>query len=151
MSNEKQPQDFTKEDDLYSFFDNFIKKGVVIKEKEIVPGFNIKIKVLDTGELLSAESVLSVTNPNIPYDIIQKVRAASVLSQAIISINGINVEQPDAPTDVNYQRRSGLYSKLLKMPALVIQQSYELYIEAVREQNSLYNNQVDMSDKVENF
>jgi hypothetical protein len=151
VEQEKDPRDFKPEDDLDIFFENFIKRGTVIEEDEITPGFKIAVKVLDTGELLTAESVLATTNPHIPYDIIQKVRAASILSQAIIRVNGIDVEKEGLSKEKNHERRTGLYSKLLKMPALLVQKAYELYIKAVKKQNEIYGNQKKMIDNIENF
>jgi hypothetical protein len=140
--------DNTKE--LEQFFDGFIKKGVVIKDREIVPGMKIKLKVLDTGELLAAESILSATNPNIPPDVIQKVRGASILSQALLSINDMVVERETLTKEEIRLRRISLYQNLLRMPAIVIQKAYELYVEAAREQNKLYEDG-QLVDKIENF
>ena len=42
--NKEEKNDITQ--DLSMIFENFIKTGVVEKEKEIVPGFKIKVKVL---------------------------------------------------------------------------------------------------------
>ena len=143
--------DATFANDLMSFFDNFLKTGVIVKEKLIVPGFQVKLKVLNTEELLLAETILAATNPNIPMDVIQKVRAASILAQAIITINGLEVEKEDMAPGENSKRRDNLYRHILKMPALVIQKTYEFYIEAVKEQNALYENHAETGKKIENF
>jgi hypothetical protein len=37
------------------------------------------------------------------------------------------------------------------MPALVIQKTYEFYVEAVREQNALYDDTKALGDKLSNF
>lgn len=138
-------------EDLNNFFEGFLKSGVVIKEKEVVPGLTVKLKVLNTSELLSAESILLAGNPNIPSDIIQKIRAASILSQAILIINGVEVEKENMIGMQIVERRQTLYSNIIKMPAYVIQKIYELYIEAVREQNDIYSSEEKVRDKVENF
>lgn len=150
MEQNKKVEDFTVTDDLNIFFDNFIKSGEVVKEKEIAPNFKVKLRVLNTGELLSAESIMKATT-DIPADIVAKVRAASILSQAIISINDLEIEKNNLTQEENNMRRVNLYKQLLKMPAIVIQKSYELYIEAVKEQNDLYENLDETIEKVKNF
>jgi hypothetical protein len=137
--------------ELSNFFENFLKEGIVIKEKEVVPGLKIKLKVLNTEELLIAESILSNQNPHIPTDVMIKVRAASILSQSIIKLNDMDIEREDLSDEENGFRRRGLYKQVLKMPALVIQKAYEFYVEAVQEQNRLYNSPKDLSDKISNF
>ena len=137
--------------ELSIFFENFLKEGTIVKEKEIVPGLKIKIKVLNTEELLVAESILSNQNPHIPSDVIIKVRAASILSQAIVKLNDMDIERDNLSEEENNARRRGLYKQVLKMPALVIQKAYEFYIEAVQEQNSIYDNPKELSDKISNF
>jgi hypothetical protein len=151
IKNPEDMKDFNPSEDLNLFFNNFIKAGTVTKEEDIVPGLRLKVKVLNTGELLTAESVLQLSNPNIPFDVVEKVRAASILSQAILEINGVPVEKDDMKPEQNSQRRSALYSQLLKMPALVVQKSYELYVTAVREQNKLYTTDGEIEKKAENF
>ena len=41
--------------DLFKIFDNFIKTGVVVEEKEVVNGMKIKLKILNNSEHLEAE------------------------------------------------------------------------------------------------
>jgi hypothetical protein len=156
MSNEtdKKASDLTDPsftDELNLFFDNFLKEGIIIKEKEISPGFKVKLKVLNTEELLVAESILSSSNPHIPSDVIIKVRAASILSQAILNLNDMAIEREDLTDQENNNRRNGLYKQILKMPALLIKKTYELYVEAVTEQNALYENPSELGKKIENF
>ena len=157
MQNNEQSQnsenltDPTFDKELDVFFENFLKEGVVIKEKEVVPGFKIKVKVLNTEELLVAESILTNQNPHIPSDVIIKVRAASILSQAILKLNDMDIEREDLPELDNNMRRRALYKQILKMPALVIQKAYEFYVEAVREQNALYDSPEKLGEKIGNF
>jgi septum formation inhibitor-activating ATPase MinD len=143
-------ENFKQEDALELFFNNFIKQGNVIKEETVVPGMKVKLKVLDTGELLAAESILALTNPGIPVDVIQKVRAASILSQSVMAINGMDVEDEKLTSEVNKARRNNLYKNLLKMPAFVVTKIYKLYTDAVAEQNELYTNG-GLVGKIENF
>lgn len=138
-------------DDLNAIFDDFIKSGTIAMEKEVVPGFKVALKVLSTGELLSAEAVISASNPNIPFDIMQKVRAASILSQAITSINGVPIEREGFDKDDVRARRNALYSQMLKMPALVVQETYKLYMDAFAAQNELYANHEQARTAIENF
>lgn len=141
----------TFDQELSNFFENFLKEGIIIREKEVVPGFKVKLKVLNTEELLVAESILKNQNPHIPADVVIKVRAASILSQAILKLNDMDVERDDLPEDTNELRRRALYKQVLRMPALVIQKTYEFYVEAVQEQNALYDNPEKLGKKIENF
>lgn len=150
QNTENNTKEFTPNDDLDLFFNDFIKRGDVCKEREIVPGFNIKVRVLSTGELISAEAVMRTT-PNFPMDVVQKVRCASILSQAIISINGMQVVKEGSSKEEEYSRRSNLYKRLLDMASYVVTKSYELYLEAVTEQSELYTNPEKVSKKIENF
>jgi hypothetical protein len=123
----------------------------VIREEEVVPGFKVKIKVLNTEELLIAESILTNQNSHIPSDVIIKVRAASILSQAILKLNDMDVEREDLPEVDNNMRRRALYKQILRMPALVIQKTYEFYVRAVKEQNALYEDTEKLGEKLGNF
>jgi hypothetical protein len=152
MENKTQSlENTTHKDDLINFFENFIKTGIVVKEKEITPGFSVKLKVLNTEELLIAESVLLNASGRIPYETLQKVRGASILSQSILNLNGMAVEREDVSNEENAERRHLLYKQLLKMPSLIIQKTYEFYIEAYEEQNKIYSDSNGLVEKVENF
>ena len=139
------------ESDLSLFFENFIKTGIVTKEREIVPGFKVKLKVLNIGELMSAETISFQMNSDFPVDVVLKLRSASVLSQAILSVNGIEILKDSNTKQENRSRQNLLYRQLLDMPAYVIQKTYELYIEAVEEQNNIYKTANSVGDKIENF
>lgn len=143
-------EEFDPQNGLTLFFENFIKTGTVVKEKEVLKNFKVKLKVLDTGELLDAQAVLSLTNPGIPADVAIKVRGAAILSRSIISINDIEVESKDLTDEENRLKRHSLYRQLLRTPAIVIQKAYELYIEAVKEQNEFYTGK-NLTDNIENF
>lgn len=143
----QEKMDVTK--DLSMIFENFIKTGVVEEEKEIVPGFKIRVKVLNTGELLIAESIMN--NSSAPADIVARVRAASILSQAILTLNGSPVEREDLSKEDIRVRRAMLYTELLKMPAMVIHKAYEFYIECVNKQNSKYDNISETMKDMQNF
>jgi hypothetical protein len=147
---EQKVKNFTVDDDLDLFFNDFIKKGHIEKEEEVVPGFKIKLKVLNTGESLSAETIMK-TEQGVPYDIVQKVRAASILSQAILSINGLQIAKDGDNAEITKLKRTGLYKRLLDMPAYVIQKAFDLYIDAVTEQTRLYSDSEGTTEKVKNF
>jgi hypothetical protein len=147
---ENKVQDFNVNQDITLFFNNFIKSGEVIKERTVAPNFKVKLRVLNTGELLAAESVLLSTE-GIASDIVAKVRAASILSQAVISINGIDIEKENLKKEENNMRRSSLYQQLLKTPAIIVQKAYALYIEAVKEQNEMYDDIGELTEKTKNF
>lgn len=138
-----------KNNDLKLLFDNFIKTGEVTKEKEIVPGVKVKVKVLSAGDLLIAQTIMG--HQNAPSDVTVKLRAASILSQSILSMNDVPIEREDYTSEDIRARRVLLYSQLLRMPGIVIQKMYELYIEAVNEQNSKYENFSDTIEEMENF
>lgn len=152
MSNDNNNKNKKEEDlnsDLQFLFDGFIKEGKIVDEKEVVPGFKVKLKVLDTGELLIAESIMSESTA--PVDIVARVRAASILSQAIIELNGAVIEKEgSSPQDIRI-RRALLYKQLLKLPAIVVQKSYAFYIDCVKKQDKKYTDVQKTMDEIENF
>lgn len=135
--------------DLSLLFENFLKPGIVIKEKEIVPGYTLKVKPLGTGELLMAEAIMD--SAKAPSDIVAKVRGASILSQAIISINGLEIEPEGKTAEEIRLRRIELYAQLLKTPPVIVHKSYQFYISCVEEQNKKYENLDEVTKEVENF
>ena len=135
--------------DLNLFFENFLKTSELIKEKEITPGLTVKLRVLSAGDLLVAQSIMGHSDS--PTDIVVKIRAASILSQALISINEMVIERDGFTEREIRERRVALYSQLLKMPSMVIQKMYELYLEAVEEQNNKYTNFSETTDDIVNF
>lgn len=139
-----------EEDALNVFFESFIKTGHVVLEEEIVPDLKIKVRPLNTGELLSAEAILK-TGGGMPDDIVAKVRAASILSQAIISINEIDIESDESAPGINSMKRVQLYQTLLKMPPIVVHKGYKLYVKAVKMQNEKYEDMKGMFENSENF
>lgn len=136
--------------DLTNLFENFIKPGIVEDEKEVVKGFKIKVKVLDVGELATAEAII-VKEDEVPIDVIAKVRAAKILSQATLAINDVPIEKKDMSETEKRQRRFVLYKEFLRLPAIVIQKSYEFYLECVRKQENFYNNIGEMQEQTKNF
>lgn len=135
--------------DIVHFFENFLKPGVIIREKEIAPGMVVKLKALNVEEMLIAESIIE--EGKAPNDILFKVRGASTLSQAIISINDIIIEHPDKDNKENRIRRDELYRNLLKMAPVLLQKIYMFYIETVKEQDSIYSDSEKLGKDIENF
>lgn len=144
----------TKKDDMnidiMSLFDNFIKPGVIEDEKEVVKGFKIKVKVLDVGELAAAEAII-VREDEVPVDVIAKVRAAKILSQATLAINDVPIERGDMNETEKRERRILLYKQFLRLPAIAIQKSYEFYLDCVTKQENFYNDVEDIQNKTKNF
>lgn len=149
--NDKKMSDYSENsmDELNSLLDDFILNGRVEKTKLVVPGFNVKLKALDTGELLIAEALMD--NSSAPKDIVARVRAASILSQAIIEINDVKIDIEGAGYSVNKAKRLKLYRQLLKMPAMVVQKTYEFYLECVETQNGKYSDPTELIEDVKNF
>lgn len=139
----------TNNKDLNLFFENFLKTTELVKEREITPGLTVKLRVLNAGDLLVAESIMSHSDS--PSDIVVKIRAASILSQSLISINEVEIERKGFTDREIRERRVALYGQLLKMPSMIIQKMYELYLEAVQEQNSKYENTSELGEDITNF
>ena len=152
-TNNEQPKPLDPQitQDLTNFFDNFLKPGETILTEEVVPGLSFTIKALTTSELLIAESVIQVDNPNIPYDIIQKIRGAAILSQAVIKLNDMVIERDDMTVEQNRARRIQFYHQLQKFPPAIIAKAYDLYLKAVKTQNKMYESSTVLKEKIENF
>lgn len=137
--------------DLINFFEDFIKKGEVSGEKEIVDGLTVKLKVLNTEELLTAESFFLNVRSGLPNDTLLKVRSANILSLALMSINGSVIDKSHDTDEERGIRKKLLYQQILKMPAIVVQKMYEFYIELVKKQNKFYEDIPATEEKMENF
>lgn len=148
----KDERDFSlkNNDDLFNIFEDIIKPGLIELEREVVKGFKIKVKVLDTGEAVAAESVMRY-DPRVPVDLVARVRGAAILSRAIVSLNNDTIEREDMTPEQISVRRDILYKQLLKLPALVIQKAYELYVEAYNKQQDVYKNLGESSEEIKNF
>ena len=49
-------------DDLFNIFDEIIKPGNVELEREVMKGWTVRVKVLDTGEAVAAENPVTRTH-----------------------------------------------------------------------------------------
>lgn len=137
-------------DDLFNIFDEIIKPGNVELEREVMNGWTVRVKVLDTGEAVAAEAVMRYDGA-IPSDLVARVRGASILSRAIVSINGDVIEREGMDRRAIDARRSVLYTQLLKLPAVIIQKTYELYVEAYEKQQEYYKNLNKTGEEIKNF
>jgi len=137
--------------DLENLFDNIIKDGFKSKEKEIVPGFKVKLRPLSYNELVKAEAEISRRNPDIPADVTVKLRCGKILAAAIISINGVLIEDDSDTIEGNTARRTYLYDKLVTGPAVILQDTYVYYINTVAEEEAFYRNDKETVEAVENF
>lgn len=137
--------------DISNIFENFIKPGLFVDEREVVPGLSVRLKSLNTNELMSAEAEINAQNPMIPADIIVKLRGASILSHAIITLNGVEVEKENMTEKDISLRRYALYKKLLEMPTIVIEKMYRFYLEVVATQNKFFDFPDRLGKEIENF
>lgn len=146
-------------DELYSFFSNFITKGKVYKEGEVAPGFFVKLRALTTEEIIEAESVIvNATDNLIVADIGARIRSCSILSFAIEVLGDKEIYTKEELTGAteedknkaNY-KRAAVYNNLLKLPPQLLSKIYEMYLSAVREQNSLYQDPKSIEEQSENF
>lgn len=137
--------------DLNSFFENFIKKNQLVKEYDFGNDFKVKMRPCQTAELMDAELFVRGQNPGVPVDTMVKLRAAAILSKAITSLCGVEIEKPDASEDENNIRRISLYTKLLELPPDLIEKMYECYINVVDEQARMYTTPGKLKENIENF
>lgn len=152
MKEIKDERDFSMDDnqDLFNIFEDIIKPGSVEMEREVVKGFKIKLKVLDTGEAIAAESIMRYDS-RVPVDLVARARGAAILSRAIVSINNDTIERDDMSQAQKNARRDLLFKQLLKLPALIIQKAYELYIEAYQKQQEIYDDLGNSIEEIKNF
>ena len=137
--------------DIENIFENFIKPGVITREKTVAKGVTVEVKPLNPAELFSAEAEIKANNPRIAPDIIAKLRSASVLSYAVVSLNGVKIEKEGISQDDLIIRRAALYKQLMQTPMYVLQKMYEFYLEVVDEQRKLYENPKELNESLENF
>ncbi len=137
-NNKNNERDFEFE----SFFDNLITKGYIEKEREILKGFTVKVRPLNSDEQIGAESITIANNPYVPRDTIEKIRVISMLSKAIVSVNGVAIEGKEA--------RKKLHEKLLSLPTHINDDLYALYVDCIEEQRKLYMDE-ELGEKIEAF
>lgn len=164
MDEKREKSSITEEqkkinEDMYTFFSDFIQKGKVYKSGEVAPGFYVKLRALNTEEVMEAESVVINMSDNlIIADIGVRIRSCSILSFAIEVLGDNEIysqdellgASEDAKRSASY-KRAAMYNNLLKLPPQLLEKTYAMYLEAVKEQNELYNNPQAIEEKSENF
>ena len=153
MENQEQKKDMAS---IYNFFEHFIKEGRVYKEKEVAPKFKVKLKALNSEEILKAESVVvNATSNTLLSDIAIRIRACAILSYAIVELNGESVYTEDEMEGNDNKsmesKRVAIYQMLLKLPPQILTSLYDVYLEAVQEQNELYSDASKVKEATENF
>lgn len=125
--------------------DSLITDNVITKEVTI--GKNVFVlKTLSTGEYLESAYIYIASIPDIPNDVVSRVRLISNLSYAVVSINGMVIESEDKEKE--QREREKLYTTLLKMPPPVIDSLSIAFGELIEEQNKLFGN---IGETIENF
>jgi len=147
MSNKTENRSESKIIALDNIFDDFIKPGQIQEEKEIVPGFKIKVKPLNLQDLALSDLVNGADM--MPNDVLVKVKAAKVLSMAILAVNDKLIESDDENEESKL--REALYKNLMKLPAIVVQKSYEFYLDISKKRDELFINSKEVSETLENF
>lgn len=138
--------------DIDKIFDTLITTGRVELEREIFPGFTVKVRPLNTSEQLFAESKLAIANnPDMPRDVVQRARMLSILSDATIAINGKPIISSEFPDEMNAERRRAMNTNYMKLPPDMIDQVFALYLEAVGQQNRIYSDGKGLKEGVSNF
>ena len=137
--------------DIDLIFESILFSGHVEKEFNVSKGFKVKLKPLETGEILTAEAIDIANVYNMPMDIIQRARKVSILSYATVSINGSLSKKDDLTEDQNRNRRKVIHKKYLELPPTIIDKMFDFYIEVVNAQGDLYKDVDTLGDKSENF
>ena len=150
MSREEELMKNELNNDINNVFEDFLIQGEIRREKEVVEGLTVEVKPLNAEELITAESIASETHSG-SMDVVAKIRAAGILSQAITKFAGVPIEKKDCDKKENRYRRINLYCQILKMPPFVIQKIYEFYIEVVEEQEKLYSDTEKTIEDFKNF
>ncbi len=110
--------------DISNIFDNLIKKGFKPMEREIIPGITIELRALSYNEMAKAESEISRQNPDVPADVTVKLRAGKILSYALVSLNGVLIDDKNVPENTMFSRIA-LYDSLMNGPTSVVQTGLE--------------------------
>ena len=146
-------------EEMYDFFKDFILKSKVYKEKEVAPGFSVRVRALSAEEIIEAESVVATLSDYlIVSDVAVRIRSCSILSYAVEKLGDNEIytqEELDAVTkeakDMANLKRASMYNNLMKLPPLLLNKVYDLYLEAVKEQNELYSDPEKVGEKSKNF
>lgn len=138
--------------DIASLFDAIITKGSITGEVTLGDNLNILLKVLDTGELLAAEAEATTNHPFMPDDIVSRGRIVSILTSATVSLNGIEIEQPNLTKEENRIRRQTLFKKYMALPTHLVDKAYTKYKELQEKQQKVYSKPIEeIEADIENF
>lgn len=138
--------------DIASLFDAIITQGVVTGEVTLGDNLNISLKVLDTGELLAAEAEATTNHPFMPDDIVSRGRIVSILTTATVSLNGIDIEQPNLSKEDNRIRKQTVFKKYMALPVHLVDKAYAKYKELQEEQQKIYSKPVEeFQEDIKNF
>lgn len=136
MDNEKNDNTINVFD---SFFNNFIKTGVVQKDFEIAEDFKIKLKVLNSEEDTIADAMFMTNNPTLTNAGYLKLRSAAIIAMSTVAINGVEVVEGATPIGKISNARYSLYGYFLKMPPEVMSKIWNCYLEISKEQSDKYS------------
>jgi len=125
----------TEEDFLLEAFDMLITKGNISKEIDI-SGLKLTIEPLSTSAYLEAETVYIANIPDVPSDVISRVRSVSSLVHAVRAVNGRPV--PSEKEEAK-KFRDSLYKQFMKLPPALIDNMAAKYREMVNEQTKIYD------------
>lgn len=136
--------------DLSDFFEGFIKKNKLIRTRDFGHDFVVSMHPCSMEDLIEAELLIKGDNMQIPVDTLVRLRSAAILSKAIVSIAGLEIEIDDDTQKTRY-RKYALYDQLLHLPPELLKQMYEFYLEIVEEQNQYYSSGDELKNNIENF
>ena len=122
-----------------------IEKGTPRKTAKIMDGFEIELKVLNSNELMDAESLAIAMNRNVPRDIVEKARLVSILASATTKINGVDMERED-PKD-QLEMTNAILIKYGTLSPKIIDRMFGFYRTLEKKNDLLFEN----SDQIENF
>ena len=122
-----------------SFFNNFIKTGVIQREFKITEDFKIKLKVLNNEENAIADAMFVIDNPSLTESGYLRLRSAAIIAMATVSINGADVVEGEKPIGHISNARYSLYGYFLKMPTEIMAKIWDFYLEISQEQSDKYS------------
>lgn len=135
----------TELDILTEAFDALITKGKITREVDISGLVKLTMSPLSTSQFLEADTVYIAAVPNVPADVVARVRTVSCIVHSIVAINGKPV-----PTGTEDEKsfRDSLFAQFMKLPPAVLDNLAAEYRSLVDEQRKLFTS---MEDVVENF
>ena len=136
------------DDDFLAVLDSIITKGKLEKEITITPELKLTMRILDTWETITAESISPLKVDEASLDLVFKTRGLNKIIRAIVAVNGIPVEDEKLTPELSRARRVALYSKVGALPTSLIDKIQQGYIDLCLEQEKLFR---DVDKNSENF